>query len=92
MVVKERNSGWKLFSSFLGLSQPGLDRDNAGMMFFNFFLEFFGTGRVGTEFETKIFFFLFLRLSQPDLDRNNAEIMFFNFFEIFEFFFFFGFF
>ena len=39
---KERNSGWKIFSLFLGLFQPSSDRNNARMMFFNFFAISFG--------------------------------------------------
>ena len=39
-VGKERNSGLKFFSLFLGLSHPDLDRNNEGMMFFNI-LNFF---------------------------------------------------
>ena len=62
------------------------------MMFFNFlnFLAvFFGTGnpaRVGTEFETKIFFSFSWPLSTL-LDRNHAGIKFFNFLNIFAIFF-----
>ena len=54
-----------MFFLFLGLSHPGLDRNNAWMMFFNFwiflllFLEFSCLGRVGTEIGTKFFFFTF---------------------------------
>ena len=61
-VRKEQNSEQNFFSLFPGLSQPGLDRNNAGMMYFNFlfffFLEFFSPSRVGTEFGTKFFFAL----------------------------------
>ena len=91
-VRLEWNSGQNFFSLFLDLSQPGLDRNNAGMMFFNFlnffsffFLEFSSPGRVGTEFGTK-FFFLFLSLSKPGFERNIAEMMFFNFLILFLFF------
>ena len=54
--------GTKIFSLFLGPSHPVLDRNNVGMMFFNFldfvqfFLEFSCPGWVGMEFGTKIFF------------------------------------
>ena len=87
-------SGWvgtefrtKFFFLFLGLSHPVLDRNNAGMMYFNFlnffaifFLEFSSQGRVCTEFGTKTSFFsLFLGLFHPGLDRNNAGMMFFYF-------------
>ena len=66
-VGQERNLGLKLFSLFLGLCQHGLDKNNAGMIFFNFliFLEVSFPGRVGTEFGTKIFFSLFVGLSHP---------------------------
>ena len=52
------------FSLFLGLSQPGLDRNIVRMMlfsflnFFLFVLELSSPGRVGMEFGTKIFFSL----------------------------------
>ena len=58
----ERNLGLKFFSLFLGISHPGLYRNSVRIMFFsflNFLAVFFGNGnpaRVGTEFETKIFF------------------------------------
>ena len=67
-VESERNSGLKFYSLFLGLSHPGLDRNNGGMMFFNclnFFTIFFGIFLLGsgrTEFRTKIFF-IFLGLA-----------------------------
>jgi len=65
------------------MSHPGLDRNNAGMMFLNFFTIFFSSpSRVGTLFGTKIFS-LFLSLSLPGLDRNNATLMFVNFFAYF---------
>ena len=62
-VGQERNSGLNFFSLFLDLSQPSLDRNNAGMIFYNFlnfFAIFFGISslrRVRTEFGTKIFIF-----------------------------------
>ena len=71
------------FILILGLSQPGLDSNIAGMMFFNFllfFLEFSIPGRVGMEFGKNFFFSLFLDLSQPGLDRNNARMKFLKFF------------
>ena len=40
-VEYERNSGLKFFTLFLGLFQPVLDRNNAGINFFIFFLYFF---------------------------------------------------
>ena len=61
----ERNSGLKFSSLFLGLSETFLDRNNAGIKFFNFlnlfaiFLEFSCPGRVWMEFGTKFFFFSF---------------------------------
>ena len=73
----------KFFSHFLGLSHPGLERNNAGMMFFNFlnffaiFLEFSCPGCVGMEFGTKIFFH-FLGISHLGLKSNSVGMMFFN--------------
>ena len=70
-----------IFSS-LSRPQPGLHRNNVGMMFFDFlnfftiFLEFSSLGRVGTVFITKILF-LFLGLSQLSSERYIAEMMFF---------------
>ena len=58
----EQNSGLKLFSLFLGLSHPVLDRNNAEKMFLIFWifllflLEFSCSVRVGTDFGTKIVF------------------------------------
>ena len=86
----ERNLERKFFSLLLSLSQPGLDRNIVGMMFFNFlvffpiFLEFSSPCRVRMEFGTKFFSPLFLGLFQPGLDRNNARVMFFNFLNFFE--------
>ena len=89
-VRMEQNSGLKFVSLFLSLSHPGLDRNNEGMMFFNFFccffFEFSCAGRVGTEFGTKFFFFS-LGLSHPDLDRRNEWMVFFNFMNFFAIFF-----
>ena len=64
-VEYEWNSRLKFFFLFLGLSQPVLDTNNAGINFFkilNFFsilfLEFSSSGRVWMEFGIKIFFSL----------------------------------
>ena len=90
-VWQKRISGRKIFSLFLGLSQPDLDRNIAEMMFLNFFAIFFeifqpGSGWNGIRNEN--FFSLFLSLSQSGLDRNIAGMMFFfNFFEFFCYFF-----
>ena len=78
--------GQKFFFLFLGLSQPGLDRNIAGIMFLKFsncFAFFFLNilDRVGKERNSELkFFSLFLDLSHPGLDRNNEGMMFFNFF------------
>ena len=75
------------FFFFLGLSQPGLDRNNVGMKFINF-LNFFRDFHARVEKERNlgqifIFHFLFVGLSQLDLDRNIARMIFFNFFSYF---------
>ena len=78
------------FFLFLGLCQPGLDINNARMMFLNFFCYFLFwnfLARVKQEWNSEQkFLSLFLSLSQPGLDRNNATMKFFNclnFFAIF---------
>ena len=59
------------FSLFLGLSQPNLDRNNAGMkflifwIFLRFFWEFSCPGRVGTDFGQNFFFLFFLTYLNP---------------------------
>ena len=76
------------FFLFLGLSHPGLDRNDAGMMFFNFsnfFAIFFGNflTRVGSERNSGLkLFSLSLGLFHPGLERNNAGMMFFFIFRI----------
>ena len=72
-------------SLFLGLSQPRLDRNIAGMMFLNFFAIFFGIfslrpGKNGVQDEI---FFSLSRPILPDLDRNIARMIFLDFFSIF---------
>ena len=60
-VRKEQNSGLKFFSLLLALSHPGLDRNNEGMMFFNFFAIFvwiFLPGLCRNGIQDKIFFSL----------------------------------
>jgi len=81
--------GTKIFSLFLDVSHPSLDRNNARMTFYNF-LKFFSfiyvnfLARVGWKQNSGLkFFSLFLGLSHPTLDRNNAGMMFLNFFAIF---------
>jgi len=66
-----------------------LDRNNAGINFFNFlnffaffFWEFSSLGWVGTEFGTKSFFSLSKPISSR-LAKNNAGERFFNFFNFF---------
>ena len=71
-VEYERNLGINFFFLFLGLPQPVLDGNNDRINFFSFFnfftifyLEFFSSGWVGTEFGSKIFF----SLSRPISSR-----------------------
>ena len=87
-VEQERNLGIKFIFLFLGLSQPGFDRNNARIMFLKlrivllFFLNILD--RVGREQNSgRKFFSLFLGLSHPCLDRNTEGMMFLNFFAIF---------
>ena len=76
------------FFLFHGLYQPGLDRNIAGTMFFNFynffdiFLGIFspGSGCNGIQHN---FFSLFLGLSHPVLAKNNVGKRFYNFFNFF---------
>ena len=80
--------GLKFIFLFLGLSQPDLERNNAGIMFLKFqiVLLFFLNilDRVGRERNSGLkFFALFLGLSHPCLDRNNEGMMFLNSFAIF---------
>ena len=87
-VVQEWNSGLKFIFLFLDLSQPGLDRNNAGIMFLKFrivLLFFFNIlDRVRREQNSgRKSFSLFLGLSHPCLDRNTEGMMFSNFFAIF---------
>ena len=59
-----------------------MNRNNVGMMFFDFFCNIHA--RVGYERNLgQKFIFLFLGLSQPDLDRNIAVIMFLKFLNCF---------
>ena len=80
----ERNLGLNFFFPFLGLYHPVFAKNNAGNRYFNFwifllfFSEFSSSGRVWTEFGTKIF--LFLGLYYSILAKNNAGNRFFNFF------------
>ena len=81
--------GINFFFLFLCLSHHGLDRNNAGLMFFNF-LNFFAIffcnflAKVGQYWNSGLnFFSLFLGLSHPGLDKNNAGIMFFSFLNFF---------
>ena len=53
------------------------------IFFFEFFWEFSCSGRVGTEFETKIFFYSHFMPISVGLDRNIAGMMFFNFLNFF---------
>ena len=78
--------GLKFFSLFLGQFHSGLDRNNARLMFFNFFnffpilfLNFLAQAEKERNSGLK-FFSLFLDLSNPVLDRNNAGMMFFSIF------------
>ena len=70
-IEYERNSGLKCFSLFFGLSHPVSAKNNARKRFFNFFnflaifFAIFFSGRVWTEFGTKIFF----SLSRPISSR-----------------------
>ena len=83
------NSELKFFYHFLGLSQPILDRNNAGIMFFHF-LNFFHNFRAQVEYERNSrlnFFSLFLDLSHPVLAKNNAGKRFFSFLNFFAIFF-----
>ena len=92
-VEYERNSELKFFSPFLGLSHPVLDKNNAGMRFFNlmnFFTIFFRIFLAGVEKERNSglnIFSLFFDLSHPVLARNNFGSMFFNFMIFFAIFF-----
>ena len=83
------------FFSLSQLAQPGFDRNNARMKFFNFFYFFllFYLGnflsRVGKERNSgQNFFSLFLGLSQLSSDRNIAKMKFFNFLNFWAVFFF----
>ena len=81
--------GTKIFLLFLGLFQPVLDRNNAGINFFIFllfFLEFSYPGRVWTEFGTKFFFFSFsayLSLFWLKIMPERCFLIFLLFFSIF---------
>ena len=88
----ERNSGLKFFSIFLFLFQPVLDRNKAGIKFFNFlyfFAFFFWNFLARVEYERNLglkFFSVFFGLSHPVLAKNIAGMRFFNFFLFFYFF------
>ena len=92
-VEYERNSGLKNFSPFLILFQTFLDRNSAGIKFFNFlifFAIFFGIFLPGSSMNgirDYNFFFLFLGQSHLVLSRKNARNRFFNFLNFFAFFF-----
>ena len=92
-VEYKRISGLKFFSLFLGLSNPILAKNNAGMRFFkilNFFAIFSQNFLARVEYELNLglnFFFLFLGRSHPGLAKNNVGKRFFNFLNFFAIFF-----
>ena len=78
------------FYVFLSLYHPGLDRNNARMIFFEFFSYFYWyfLAWVGQKLISGLNFFSpFLGLSNPGLDKNNAGMMFFNSLNLFFLFF-----
>ena len=81
--------GINFFSLFFGLSHPGLDRNNAEMMFFKFskfFCYFFWNflDRVEKKRNSVLnFFSLFLGLYHTGLGRSKEGMMFFNFLNFF---------
>ena len=92
-VEYERNSGLKFFSPFLGLSDPVLDKNNAGkrfFKFFEFFCYYFRNFLPGVQYQRNSglkLFSSFPGLSHPVLARNNVGKRFFNFFNFFTIFF-----
>ena len=80
------------FSLFLGLSLPLLDRNNAGINFFNFLnlIAIFRNFLARVEYERNSglnFFFLFHSLSHPLLAKNKTGKRFFSFLNFFAIFF-----
>ena len=85
-IEYERNLGLKCFSLFPGLSQPVLDRNNAGINIFNFlnfFFKFSWLGWVGTEFGFKILFHSFSVYLIPFWLKTMPLRVFFNFLNFF---------